>query len=172
MILENGGGLSGSLRAENGFMWRCVTDTVMGGVSTGRVARTVIDNRPALRMTGDVSLRNNGGFVQMVLDLAANGAAFNASRFQGLSLLVRGNGAGYNIHLRSPDMDRVWQSWRFNFKAPQDWTELRVGFAEFQPYRTELPVSPSRLSRIGLVAIGKEMRADLALSRLELVEVL
>lgn len=172
MILENGGGLSGSLRAENGYVWRCVTDTVMGGVSTGRIARTVIENRSALRMTGDVSLRNNGGFVQMVLDLAENGSALNASRFQGVSLVIRGNGAPYNIHLRSPDMDRVWQSWRYSFKAPHDWTELRISFAEFQPHRTELPVTPSRLARIGLVAIGKEMRADLALSRLELIEVL
>lgn len=171
MILEDGEG-PGGLRAANGQMWRCISDTVMGGVSTGRLARTFIEGRRAVRMTGDVSLRNNGGFVQMVLDLAVNGAVFDASRFQGLALHVRGNGAEYNIHLRSPDMTRVWQSWRYKFRAPSDWVELRIGFSEFQPHRTDLPMTPSRLSRIGLVAIGREMRADLAVSRMELVDVL
>ncbi|MGL4414953.1 CIA30 family protein [Roseinatronobacter monicus] len=166
MLLE--GGTGPGLRAENGHSWRCICDSVMGGVSTATLERVTLDSVRALRMTGDVSLQNNGGFVQMSLDLAEPGAALDASGFSGLSLWVLGNNERYNIHLRSPDMTRVWQSWRAEFTAPDTWTRLDIPFTRFHPHRTELPVNPARLARIGLVAIGREMRADLALSRLEL----
>ncbi len=167
MLLDDGGGPG--LRAANGHDWRCVTDGVMGGVSDAVLVREEVAGRRALHLTGDVRLENNGGFVQMSLDLAARGALLDASHYAGLALTVRGNGQDYNIHLRSPDMARVWQSWRATFHAPAEWREVHLRFAEFTPYRTELPVDPARLSRIGLVAIGQAMRADLALARLAFV---
>lgn len=166
MLLEDGAGPG--LRAGNGHDWRCICDGVMGGVSTGKLERVTLDGVRTLHMTGDVSLQNNGGFVQMSLDLAEPGGMLDASGFSGLSLWVMGNNERYNIHLRSPDMTRVWQSWRAEFVVPETWTRLDIPFTRFHPHRTELPVNPARLARIGLVAIGREMRADLALSRLEL----
>ncbi len=52
-----------------GTTWRRVADTVMGGVSSGRLQATVMEGRPCLRLTGRVSLDNDGGFLQMSLDL-------------------------------------------------------------------------------------------------------
>jgi hypothetical protein len=167
MVLEDGGGPG--LRAANGQHWRYVADTVMGGVSTGALSRGLHYGKQALHLTGAVSLENNGGFVQMALDLAPQGQVLDASRFAGLSLLLHGNDAPYNIHLRSPDMPRVWQSWRAQVHVPARWVHIFVPFSDFTPHRTDLPVQPARLSRIGLVAIGREMRADLALARLEFV---
>lgn len=166
MLLEGDAGPG--LTAGNGATWRCICDSVMGGVSTARLTRTVLDGVSALHLTGAVSLDNNGGFVQMSLDLAAPGAVLDASGFTGVSLCVRGNAERYSIHLRSPDMTRVWQSWRAEFRAPAEWTQLDIPFSSFYPHRTDLPVNPARFSRVGLVAIGREMRADLALARLEL----
>jgi Complex I intermediate-associated protein 30 (CIA30) len=40
------------------------TDRVMGGVSNGTMVRETVAGRPAIRMRGDVSLENNGGFVR------------------------------------------------------------------------------------------------------------
>lgn len=165
MLLEDGAGPG--LTAGNGQSWRCICDSVMGGVSTATLEREVLDGVSALRLCGDVSLQNNGGFVQMSLDLAPPGAALDASEYSGLSLFVRGNSERYNIHLRSPDMTRVWQSWRAEFRAPGEWTHLYIPFSSFHPHRTDMPMNPARLSRVGLVAIGREMRADLALARLE-----
>ena len=54
-----------------GIRWQLFTDRVMGGVSNGTMIREMVAGRPAIRMRGDVSLENNGGFVQMSLDLAA-----------------------------------------------------------------------------------------------------
>lgn len=167
VILERGNGPG--LLAENGQHWRCVSDQVMGGVSTGRLVRQTIAGEAALHLTGEVSLENNGGFLQMALDLAPSSQVFNASGFHALRLRVCGNGARYNLHLRSGDMTAVWQSWRASFTAPAAWADVDLPFADFVPHRTDLPVNPARLTRLGLVAIGQRMQADLALARLELI---
>ena len=61
MILDDR--ISGSLSASNGVQWRVITDTVMGGVSSGQLLPTVVEGRNCLRLTGAVSLQNSGGFV-------------------------------------------------------------------------------------------------------------
>lgn len=141
----------------------------MGGMSDGTLTRRDVDGRPALHLTGDVRLENNGGFLQMALDLAAPGAVLDASGFAGLALVVRGNDASHNIHLRGPDLGAPWQSWRATFHASAQWRRVLVPFGAFLPHRTDLPLAPARLGRIGLVSIGHAMAVDLALARLELV---
>lgn len=154
------------LQAATGVVWRCVSDQVMGGVSDGTLTRTTVGGTPALLLRGTVSLENNGGFLQMALDLAPRGQVFDATGFTGIALRVRGNGARYNLHLRSADMGAVWQSWRASFSAPEDWVDLHVPFDAFTPHRTDLPVNPARLTRMGLVGIGAAMEVELALAAL------
>lgn len=167
MIIEDGTGPG--LQAANGRSWRCVSDRVMGGLSEGNLTRREINGRPALHLTGDVRLDNDGGFLQMALDLAPPGAVLDASGYAGLALVVRGNDTSHNIHLRGPDLGAPWQSWRATFRASTQWRRVLVPFAAFIPYRTDLPLAHARLGRIGLVAIGHAMAVDLALARLELV---
>lgn len=167
VILEQGRGPG--LLAENGQLWRCVSDQVMGGVSKGQLLRCLIDGETALHLTGTVSLENNGGFLQMALGLAELGQVLDASGYHGLQLRVRGNGARYNLHLRSADMSAVWQSWRISFDTGMQWRDICLPFAQFTPHRTDLPVNPARLTRLGLVAIGQVMQVDLVLARLALV---
>jgi hypothetical protein len=150
-----------------GALWALVTDGVMGGLSAGRLTRETVAGRPALRLTGTVSLANNGGFIQMARDLAPPGS-LDATGWQGLCLDVCGNGLSYGLHLRPEGLSRPWQSFRAGFSAGRDWARLTVPFAAFTPHRTEGPPDLARLRRIGLVAIGQAMEADLALARLAL----
>ncbi|TDL77692.1 CIA30 family protein [Palleronia sediminis] len=145
----------------NGF-WSLVSDRVMGGVSAGRLDC----DATGCRMRGRVSLDNDGGFLQMAADLPD--APLDARGCDGLALRLRGNGEAYNIHLRTPDVARPWQSWRVSFTAPRDWTDLRIPFARFAPHRIEGALDTARLSRIGLVAIGRAFEADLSVARLAL----
>ena len=69
-----------------------VADTVMGGVSQAHLGHELSGGRPCLRLRGDVSLENNGGFVQAVLDLSATDGSLDASSYRGLRLTVCGNG--------------------------------------------------------------------------------
>ena len=61
-------------------------------------------------MRGDVSLENNGGFVQISLDLAPDGHAVDASAWSGIEFDVFGNGEDYGVHLRTADLSQPWQS--------------------------------------------------------------
>lgn len=159
---------SGDARTPLGTSWRLVTDQVMGGVSSARMQITSVAGRPCLKLTGAVSLQNNGGFVQASLDLAPDGKPFDAGQFAGIELDVYGNGESYNVHLRTADTRIVWQSYRASFVAPPQWRTVRLPFSGFAPYRTSAPLDLNKLKRIGLVAIGREMQADLCLGRMTL----
>lgn len=145
--------------------WEYVADTVMGGVSQGRAGYEQIAGRRAMRLTGAVSLDNNGGFVQIAFDLDG-GAAVDVSAYDGLEFEVFGNGARYDIRLRTSALTRPWQSFRADFLAPAEWTTVRVPFAQFQAHRTDAQFDPAALRRIGILAIGSEMQADIAVASL------
>lgn len=158
---------SGDLRASVGTVWRMVSDTVMGGVSHGRLTSDFVQDRPCLRLTGKVRLDNNGGFVQAGLDLGTD-ALLDASAYLGFEIAVYGNGESYNLHLRTADTNIVWQSYRAGFEAPPRWRTLRLPFAAFQAHRIDVPLDPRRLKRMGVVAIGREFDADVCVGRVAL----
>ena len=152
--------------AANGARWQVLSDQVMGGVSTGRLTRETVAGRRGNRLTGDVSLANNGGFLQMALDLAPDGQAVDASGFSAIEFEVRGNGEAYGLHLRTADITRPWQSYRQAFIATKDWKRIRLPFSTFEAHRIDAPLDVSRLRRVGLVAIGRAFAADLALAEI------
>lgn len=155
---------SGDGRSHLGTRWRLATDQVMGGRSEGAMTIRALDGRPALCLTGDVSLANNGGFVQMHLDLAADGDEFDARRYAGVRLVVRGNGARYNLHLKTSATALPWQSYRATFSTGPAWREVRLPFADFAPYRLVPVLEPRRLRRLGIVAIGEAMQAEICVA--------
>lgn len=154
-------------RSALGTPWRVVTDQVMGGISTARMDLEQQAGRRALCLRGEVSLANNGGFAQINLDLAPRGT-LDASAHTGVRLVVRGNGAAYKVHLKTPDTVRPWQSYRADLPTGAEWTELRIPFADFTPHRLTAPLDTARLARLGLVAIGEAMTAELCASEVGL----
>lgn len=148
--------------------WEYVSDTVMGGVSTGQIARETVEGCTATRLTGAVSLDNNGGFVQMASDLLSDGSALDASEYTGLEIDVFGNGEVYDLRLRTNALTRPWQSFRTDFVALPKWTIIRVPFANIIPHRTDAAFDPSELRRIGVLAIGREFKADVSVCALRL----
>jgi Complex I intermediate-associated protein 30 (CIA30) len=149
-----------------GSNWQLFTDQVMGGVSKAIMIRDAIAGRAAICMRGDVSLENNGGFVQIALDLSPDGRVVDASAWSGVELDVFGNGEDYGVHLRTDALTRPWQSYRQIFTAHAEWRTVQLPFDHFVPYRTDVPLDTYRLRRIGVVAIGRAFSADLALSGL------
>ncbi|MBS3953544.1 MAG: CIA30 family protein [Methylomicrobium sp.] len=154
---------SGSLKSNLGIEWRVVTDRVMGGISSGKLALDRYKGRDCLRMQGDVSTENNGGFVQIALSLSDQDH-FDAAAFAGIVMEVAGNNEDYNLHLRTSDLEFPWQSYRASFKATSDWQTLRIPFADLVAYKTTQKFRPNRLKRIGLVGIGRDFKADLCLA--------
>ena len=149
-----------------GTNWQVFTDQVMGGVSRGTMVRETVSGRLAIRMRGEVSLDNNGGFVQMALDLAPEDGVLDASAWRGIELDVSGNGEEYGAHLRTANLTRPWQSYRQSFTSTSKWQTIQLPFDRFAPYRTDIPLDARHLRRIGVVAIGRAFSADLSLSAL------
>ena len=139
----------------------------MGGLSIGKLELARDENHTIARLTGRVSLENNGGFVQIAFDLAG-GEVFDASDYTGIALDVLGNGEVYDLRLRTDALTRPWQSFRTAFTAPTTWTTVTLPFSAFVPHRTEAAFDAADLRRIGVLAIGREMQADIAVTNVRL----
>jgi hypothetical protein len=137
----------------------------MGGRSRGGAAAAVIAGRPCLRLTGRVDTRG-GGFVQMAVDLAADGRPSDAAGAEGVTFDVYGNGERYNAHLRTTDVGWYDQSYRASFLAPAAWTTVRLPWNAFVPSGLDVPLRPDRLLRLGLLGWMRDFDVDLAVGRL------
>jgi hypothetical protein len=85
----------------SGTQWAGFTDRVMGGVSSGSLAREQFQGRTANVLRGSVSLENNGGFIQMATNLAreeVESPAVDASAYEGVELEVLCQGDGEHDH--------------------------------------------------------------------------
>ncbi|HSO48750.1 MAG TPA: CIA30 family protein [Rhizobiaceae bacterium] len=137
--------------------WRFFADTVMGGVSTGKVEFVNEKGVTFARMSGAVSTANNGGFIQFRTDLA--GRAPEGA--QGVRLVARGNGERYFVHLRTAAMLLPWQYYQAGFSTGPGWREVRLPFSSFKPSGRGLAASPDPISlrSIAIVAYGRDHEA-------------
>ena len=154
---------SGDLKSNLGSEWRLFTDTVMGGVSSGTLSLQNYRGNKCLRMQGDVSTKNNGGFVQIALSLSDRNS-FDASAYDGIELEVAGNNETYSFHFRTSGLWFPWQSYRYTFAAATDWQTVRIPFAGVEAYKTDQAFKSKKLKRVGLVAIGRDFQADVYLA--------
>lgn len=140
----------------------------MGGVSRGRVSDQIVASRRATRLTGTVSLENSGGFIQMASNVQEGSLGLDTGKWAGIQIDVFGNGEAYDMRLRTEDLQRPWQSYRAQFRAPSFWTTICLPFSAFEPHRTETILDPAKLRRIGIVAVGRAFHADIAVSDIRL----
>ena len=139
--------------------WRFFTDSVMGGVSKGRVSWVDEGGQVHARMTGTVSTENNGGFIQIRMDLP-NAAPKGTT---GVRLIVRGNEQRYFVHLRTRGTRLPWQYYQAGFDVTRDWEEVRLPFDAFEPSGSLLRSEPcpDQLKSIGIVAFGRDHEAEI-----------
>lgn len=74
----------------------------------------------------------------------------------------------FNDRILEMQLSKPWQSFRAAFRADRHWKTLRVPFSNFVPHRHDIRFDPAHLRRIGVLAIGRELQADVevAASRL------
>lgn len=148
--------------------WEYVADAVMGGLSKGGMRQETYRGRKATVLRGDVSLDNNGGFVQIAFDLKPDGTGLDASGWDGVELDVCGNGETYDIRLRTDQLTRPWQSFRADFTAPPVWQTCQIPFDSVTPHKTDATFDPAQLRRIGILGIGREFHAEVAVAGIRL----
>ncbi|MEB3329794.1 MAG: CIA30 family protein [Candidatus Sericytochromatia bacterium] len=155
-------------RSALGTTWQGFSDTVMGGRSTFRLTFEPVRGKPALRLRGEVSLENRGGFIQAALPLAAGGA-LDASGYQGVRVIVSGRPGSYAIHLRTSDHRLPWQHHAAPLPVTPGWQTVDVPFSRFEGSGWGVGrLDPRKLQRLGLVASKQAFLADLAVAHLSL----
>lgn len=136
-----------------GTSWEGFTDQVMGGVSEMTVLRTGDSGENYIRMSGDVSTRNNGGFIQIRLKLATQGF-FDGSSIEGLRLVVRGRGSGYYIFLRTSRTVLLWKFFKAEIPVTEDWQTVDIPWSEFESgdFGRSIKLKTNRIKSVALVA--------------------
>ena len=141
--------------------WAYLADTVMGGVSQGSAEFA----SGALRLTGQVSTKNNGGFIQVRTRIDPK----EAKGRTGLKIKVKGNGEIYYLHIRNASARLPWHYYTANFSTNEKWKEVIIPFNQFEKSATFMPkeLNPDTIKTIGLVAYGKDHKADVSIANLE-----
>lgn len=130
-------------------------------------AMTTAHGQYALHLTGDVSLEQNGGFLQAACSLGnPPGSGVDARGFRGVALSVCGAPGSYFVHLRTADTKAPWQYYGAPLPVSGEWTQIVLHWDAFTPVSLAAPLDVSRLVRIGLVAAKTAFHADVALSAL------
>lgn len=142
--------------------WTYFADAVMGGVSTGEATFEQDASGSFVRLAGEVSTDNNGGFIQVRRPLSER----LPTDTQGVRLKVRGNGGAYFIHLRTKGTRLPWQYYQAEFTTSQEWTEVHLSFDAFKPSGRLLRKTPraDAVTSIGLVAFGRDHIAQVDVS--------
>lgn len=137
--------------------WDYVADTVMGGVSTGNATFEREGGVAFVRLAGQVSTANNGGFIQVRRKLSELLPATTT----GLRLIVRGQGGPYFVHLRTKGTRLPWQYYQATFPTTGQWTEIRLPLSAFKASGNLMRATPkaSAITSIGIVAFGRDHTA-------------
>ena len=141
--------------------WAYLADTVMGGVSRGSAEFS----NGALRLTGQVSTKNNGGFIQVRTRIDPT----ETSEKVGVKIKVKGNGEVYYLHIRNASARLPWHYYTANFQTSEKWKEILIPFNNFEKSATFMPrkLNAETIKTLGVVAYGKDHEADVSIANLE-----
>ncbi len=141
--------------------WAYLADTVMGGVSSGGAEFSA----GSLRLTGQVSTKNNGGFIQVRTRIDPTEAVGKS----GIKIKVKGNGDVYYLHVRNASARLPWQYYTASFQTNDKWKDILIPFDAFEKSATLMPrkLKAETIKTIGVVAYGKDHEADVSIANLE-----
>ena len=98
--------------------WAYLADTVMGGVSRGGAEFSA----GSLRLSGQVSTKNNGGFIQVRTRIDPTEAVGKS----GIKIKVKGNGDVYYLHVRNASARLPWQYYTASFQTSEKWKDIAI----------------------------------------------
>ena len=147
---------------QNSTQWKFISDNVMGGVSTGSINYVIKEGNSSAYLSGNVSTKNNGGFIQIRRSLKD----IDLSKAKYIKITAKGNNQKYFLHLRTSGTILPWQYYQAKFSVTSDWKEIKIPLKTFKRSGSFLRknINPSSLKSIGLVAYGRDHKADLSVA--------
>lgn len=163
MALTCGGAMAENLIKTG--QWTYFADTVMGGISEGSAEFENIGSDKTIRLIGEVSTANNGGFIQV----RSSVPWALAKGKKGIRLKVKGNGEQYYLHIRNSSTRLPWHYYQQGFDTTTTWQEVELPFKSFVKSSSLMRtvIKQSTIKTIGIVAYGKDHIADISVTKLE-----
>ena len=146
--------------------WIYFADNVMGGISVGSSEYVKVASGKAIRLYGEVSTKNNGGFIQVRMPYSID----QLEKYKGIKIKMKGNGDEYFLHLRNRSSRLPWQYYQASFKSDTVWREVKLPFKQFKKSSNFMKSAfdQKTIKTIAIVAYGKDYTADITVSELEL----
>ena len=149
-------------RSSLGTSWEGFTDQVMGGESEMNARIESEGGNNFLHLSGNVSLENNGGFIQVRLRLDEKKRPFDASEYAGVALRVRGKDRGYYVHLRTTRTVFPWSYYAQEIPVSEEWSTVTLPFSDFEAENMRSSaLNTGKLVSVAIVAAKKAFFADL-----------
>ena len=139
--------------------WELITDNVMGGVSSGLLEFKKNNSDLIARLSGNVSTKNNGGFIQFRRKLQG----IDLYNLSSINIVAKGNNEEYFVHIRTSKTFLPWQYYSISFFVTNKFQEYNLPIKKFNKSNFLLPnkISPKDIKSIAFVAYGKNYKADL-----------
>ena len=160
--------LSFPFNADSGKYWQYVSDRVMGGVSDGQVTLEQEGGMYYARLTGNVSTKNNGGFIQLRSGVSFSNSEKDGKNLKGVRLNVRGNGETYYIHIRTNESWSPSDYYSTTFIADSEWKMIDLPFNKFERrWSNDSSLDAKKIRSFGIVAYGRDYISDVSVSTIE-----
>ena len=132
-------------------------------VSSGKATILKDTDNFFLRLEGNVSTKNNGGFIQV-----RSSKEIVSDNFKGIKLKVSGKPSEYYIHIRTNFLLMPWQYYAGKFSVDKEWKYVEVYFEDFKKSNFYQPsaFSATDIKSVGFVAYGKDFEAELNIMEL------
>ena len=147
--------------------WQYISDRTMGGVSTGKAVLEKDGENFFVRLIGNVSTKNNGGFIQLRSKFSFANLEKNNKKFRGVRINVRGNGETYYIFIRTNEMKSYRDYYSASFIAKSEWEVIDIPFSKFKHrLSNNLKLVNKDILTFGIVAYGREFVSDVSVSEI------
>ena len=112
--------------------WHYISDRTMGGVSDGEAVLEQEGEFFFARLRGNVSTKNNGGFIQLRSKFSFANFQNGENFFKGVRLNVRGNGETYHIFIQTNQTKSYRDFYLISFEAKSKWEMIDLPFSKFK----------------------------------------
>ena len=145
--------------------WQFISDRVMGGVSDGQLALEQDGEIFFARLTGNVSTKNNGGFIQLRSRISLANSEKDGEKLKGVRLNVRGNGESYYIFIRTNETQSPSDYYSASFEANSYWQMIDLPFSKFErKWSNNSILDAKNIKSFGIVAYGRDFISDVSVS--------
>ena len=152
--------------SSNAKHWGFISDRTMGGISTGQAFLDEDEGIIFARLKGNVSTKNNGGFIQLRSTLSFVNINNLHLEPKGVRLETRGNGETYHIFIRTSKTRSYSDFYYTTFIANEEWEIVDLPFNEFKHRFSNSVLDGNDIQTFGIVAYGRDFYSDVSVSEI------